>query len=379
METTAVRVRPGGGVATDEHSRDGPRLRRANPAQCKELIHPMEVSLVGLSTTAWISRSIGVAARLGIADELAAGPATSEELARTAGADPEAVHRLLDALAMVGVFARTEDGRFVNSPGSEQLRTDHPESIRHWCMLAGEMYDDAWSGLLHTVTTGKPGLAEGTIYDRMAQDPEAARVFDLAMQDLTRPVAPNLARAYAFGDRARTVVDVGGGNGELLKAILGEHPHLAGICADRADVCERAETELHASGDADLAARLSYRPTDIFEECPSGGDLYIIKNVLHDWSPAGVVRILGNIAAAMRESASADRQPLLLVIEPLSDKDSFATVRALLKMVICEEHTREHSEAELREQAGAAGFEVRQVSQLTAELSVPECALAEAG
>ncbi|QKG19172.1 methyltransferase [Actinomadura verrucosospora] len=338
----------------------------------------MEVSLVGLSVGTWIASSLGVAARLGIADALAEGPATGAELAKAVGAHPDAIPPLLRTLAMVGVFGQDEEGRYVNSALSEQLRTDHPRSLRHLCALTGGLYFQASGGLLDAVRTGRPALPfvfGAPLYEQLERDPETAAIFDRAMEDLARPVAAALAEHYPFKD-VRTVVDVGGGNGALLKGILTAHPHLRGICADRPEVCGRARDELRGSGDQDLIDRLTFQPVDVFKECPAGADLYVLKNVLHDWSSDSAVRILRSVRDAMRAGAEQGGRPVLLVIDPLVEHDAGAAIRPLIKLVIGEDRTRERSEADLRGEAAEAGLEVLSVTPLPPELTVAACALA---
>ncbi|MGK5638811.1 methyltransferase [Streptomyces sp. URMC 126] len=339
----------------------------------------METSLLGLVMGGFTSATIGAAARLGVADALADGPATGGELAKKVDADPDALEALMKAVTALGVFARDEEGRYTNSPLSEQLRSDHPESIRHLASLLCGLYTQAASGgLTQAVRTGTSVMPHAfgvSLYEYLDKDPETARIFDLAMQDWSRPIGVLAARHISF-EGVRTVVDVGGGNGALLKAILSAHPHLRGICVDREDTCTRAEAELRASGDEDLVRRLRYRPSDILREVPAGGDLYIIKNVLHDWSSESCVRILGNIRKAMSAGAGPDRKPRLLVVDPLVEHDSGAAFRSVIKMVVGETNTRERSEADLRRETAEAGLDIVSIMPAPADLSVVECVVA---
>lgn len=340
----------------------------------------MEASLLSLVMGGFTSATIGAAARLGVADVLAEGPATGVDLAKAVDADPDALESLMKAVTALGVFARDEEGRYTNSPLSEQLRSDHPESIRHLTSLLCGLYTQAASGgLTEAVRTGTsvmPHALGVSLYEYLDKDAETARIFDLAMQDWARPIGVLAAEHISF-ENVRTVVDVGGGNGALLKAILSAHPHLKGVCVDREDTCRRAEADLRASGDEYLIERLSYRPSDILRDVPEGGDLYIIKNVLHDWSPESCVQILSNIRKAMSAGAAPDRKPRLLVVDPLIEHDSGAAFRSVIKMVVGETNTRERSEADMRREAAAAGLEVLSIIPAPADLSVAECMVAE--
>lgn len=146
---------------------------------------------------------------------------------------------------------------------------------------------------------------------------------------------------------------------------------------DRQDTCERANADLRASGNQDLIQRLAYQSADILRECPEGGDLYIIKNVLHDWSSENSVRILSNIRRAMSAGADQDSKPMLLVVDPLVEHDSGATFRPVIKMVVGETDTRERTEADMRREAAEAGLQVVSITPCPSDLSVAACVLAE--
>ncbi|MFE2377395.1 methyltransferase [Streptomyces sp. NPDC059398] len=339
------------------------------------------MSLMSLVMGAMASSAVGTAAQLGIADVLADGPATVPELAKAVDADAESLGSVLQALTALGVFARDEEGRYVNSPLSEQLRSDHPESVRNLAALLCGLYGHAATGgLTEAVRTGKsvmPCAFGVPLYEYLDQNPESARIFDRAMQDWARPIGTILAEHVPFGN-VRTVVDVGGGNGTLLKAVLTAHPHLRGVCVDRPDTCRRAEAELAASGEPDLVRRLTFQPADILHEVPAGGDLYILKNVLHDWSSESGVQILRNIRKAVADTVNTtdgptEEGPKLLVIDPLVEHDSGAAFRNLIKMVVGEARTRERSEADMRREAVEAGFQVLSITPCPADLSITAC------
>src|SRR5262245_2778430 len=329
------------------------------------------MDLVQLVGAAWLSKSVAVAARVGVADALAAGPLTADELAAALDCHPEPLRRLLLLLCAFGVFARSGADRFANSPLSEQLRADHPSSLRSFCMLAGEEYYAAWGHLLHTVRTGQSAFRHafgGSVYEHMERHPDAAAVYDAAMRELARPVGELLASGHDFAG-AGTVVDVGGGSGVLLERVLRVHGQLVGVCADREDVCRRAERSIPP----DLAGRLSFRPTDFFVEVPSG-DVYVLKNVLHNWNAASCARILGVVRAAMLRSGGRAR---LLVVEPLVEPDERsprALMAALLQMVICEDGARPRTEPQLRAMVSDAGLTTLGVRRLPTGHAVVEAA-----
>ncbi|MEV7195511.1 methyltransferase [Streptomyces sp. NPDC093510] len=340
------------------------------------------MQLLQLAGMGWISRSLSVAARLDIASRLVDGPKTPEEIAELCDADPDGIRYLLRVLGVVGVFHENEDGTFQHTEISQQLRDDHPQSMRHWCVLGGEMYYDVWRDLLTTVQTGKPASRSeygSSIYAYMDKDSDAGEVYDKAMVDIARPAAAEIARDFDFSWVNKSI-DVGGGSGHLLKTILAAHPTMEGVVAERADVAERGAKSLAEEGDDDLSRRLSFTPVDFFEKVPSGGDAYFLKNVLHNWSPESSIRILKTIRRAMvgtvEEHEGVGVEPTLFIIEPLLGHDNVSSIRALFQMVVCEEGTRIRSEEDLRSQVASAGLEIRSIKNLGTEHSVIECRLA---
>jgi hypothetical protein len=313
------------------------------------------MDLLQLATAGWLSKSLAVAARLGIADLLENGPLTNDEIAAATKTHADSLLRLLRMLAGFGVFRRQEDGRFANSALSETLRTSHPMSMRYFCILSGEEYDRAWDGLLHAVRTGESGFAHifrGSIYDYMDRNPAAAEVYDRAMEDLSRAAGALLAREVDFS-AVRRIVDVGGGSGIMVRQVMKAHPHVAGVVLDRDEVCRRAEG---ASVGAEFGGRLTFQPGDFFADVPRGADLYLLKNVLHNWNEESCLRILGAVQAAMKGSKAR-----LLVIEPLVEPDDTSPrllVNALFQIVMCEQGTRERTKGEMRAMLAAAGFAV---------------------
>ncbi|MER7013156.1 methyltransferase [Saccharopolyspora sp. NPDC000359] len=334
------------------------------------------MDILKLAVSGWFARSAAVAARLGIPDLLAGEHLSSDEIAERTGTRPEVVRRLMQVLTVPGVVLRDDNGDFTLNEAFAQLRSDHPQTLRHFFILSAETYDDAWGGLLHTVRTGESGFEQVfglPLYEYLEKDADTADLFDRAMVDLARPVAAELVRHHDFTGLDR-VVDVGGGAGAMLKGILGAQRELRGVVADRASVCERGAAELADSGDADLAERLSFEPSDFFASVPVGGDRYLLKNVLHDWTVENRVRILSTVADAMRRTAESGGQPRLLVIEPLveSDQDGW---RALFQMLICDEGMDGLDEDGMRQVLGTAGFDVVSTVRLATGHTVLDCAV----
>ncbi|PRP91645.1 Multifunctional cyclase-dehydratase-3-O-methyl transferase TcmN [Enhygromyxa salina] len=322
---------------------------------------PSGMTLISLTGSALLSQCIHVVARLGVADHLAESAKTCDELAKLTGCQPKPLSRIMRALVKFGLFMVEDGQKFSLGPLGARLQTEHPRSLRHFCMLNGAEYYQAYGALVHTANTGQSGLRHvyGTsLYEHMERNPETARVYDLAMDEISRDAAVDLASSYDY-EGVQTVVDVGGGSGVVVRAILRAHPQLRGLCVDRQDVCERAVKTIAASRDAELLERLNFVAGDFFEELPRG-DLYIVKNVLHNWNDASCVRILETVRRALDGGA-------LLVVEHLVEDDEPSLDRlmnAVLQMAICEDETDARDEARMRAIMQEAGFTVPRMGQL---------------
>jgi O-methyltransferase domain/Dimerisation domain len=267
----------------------------------------MSADLMRLATGFRYSQAIHVAATLGIADLLADGPRPSNELAREAGADPDALYRLLRALAAVGVFEEDDERRFALTPLGEPLRSDVPGSVHGWALMIGRPYFwRSWGNLEHSIRTGENSFRalHGTdIWEWRSGRPEESAIFDGAMRALTGAANAALLDAYDFG-RFGTIVDVGGGNGAFLAAILDAHPAARGVLFDQPHVIDGAGPVL-----ASVADRVSVVAGSFFDSVPSGGDAYILKWIVHDWEDEEAIAILQICRAALSPDAR------LLVIE----------------------------------------------------------------
>ncbi len=260
-------------------------------------------TLTRLLTGAQVSQAIYVAATLGVADLLSDGPRTSEALAAETGAHAGSLHRLLRALAAIGVFREDDQKRFALTPLGELLRREVPGSLHGWAAYVGRpYYRAAWSDLEHSVRTGENAFrhVHGTdIWSYRAEHPDEGETFDRAMESLTASSNSALLDAFDFG-RFATVVDVGGGNGALLSALLGAHPAMRGILFDQPHVVASARSTLEAAGVADRCAVVG---GSFFEEVPAGGGAYALKSILHDWEDREAAAILGVCRNAMTPEA----------------------------------------------------------------------------
>ncbi|MBV9366022.1 MAG: hypothetical protein JOY89_17430 [Solirubrobacterales bacterium] len=271
-----------------------------------------------------MSRAVYVVAALGIAELLADGPMTAAQLAQATQAHEQSLYRVLRLLASLGVLTEHEDRAFTLTILGERLRADVPASMRSWAMLVdcgGGMR--SFEPIIETVKTGKPGLniAYGKgLFEFLAARPDQAQQFQAAMSDRTAALAPSVATGYDFSPM-RTVVDVGGGNGTLLAAILRANDHLRGILFDLPSGVADAATAFQAEG---LMDRCEIVPGDFFQAIPDGADGYILANVLHDWDDATSVRILDACRRAMAKDGR------VLIVERLIPDDPADAVPVLL-------------------------------------------------
>jgi DNA-binding transcriptional ArsR family regulator len=256
-----------------------------------------------------VSQAIHAAVELGIPDLLGDGERTADDLADASGADPSALYRLLRALASLGILHEADERRFSLTELGRPLRGDVPGSIRGWVRLNGRDYFwRSWGNLANAVRAGENSFSSlhGTnVWEWRAEHPEESAIFDEAMMSATAGAHPAILAAYDFGRFAR-LVDVGGGNGALLAALLTAHPHLRGVLVDQPHVVRGAEPVLRAAGVLD---RCEIVGGSFFESVPAGGDAYVLKSIVHDWEDEECVAIL----RTCREAMGADA--VVLVIE----------------------------------------------------------------
>jgi hypothetical protein len=331
------------------------------------LFTPRSTALIVLMTLHWPARALHVAAKLEIADLLRDGPKTVEELAEATRTDADSLRRLLRALACIEVFAERPDGRFELTRIAEQLRSDHPKSMRSMVLCFGEPWNWRPLGeLQHSVETGSPAFdhvyGKG-LFEYLGESPDAGEIYDSGMTALATEGQGFAARAYDYDD-VQTLVDVGGGRGAVLAGVLEAHPHLRGVLFDRPAVVARAEEERAASA---LGDRYTIVAGDFFESVPEGGDAYLLSTVIHDWDDERARLILRNCRRAMGGGAK-----LLLaeaVVPPLNE---YHFSKHMDLEIMAMYGGRERTEEEYRRLLEEEGFEVAQVIETVTPFSVIE-------
>ncbi|HEV8194671.1 MAG TPA: methyltransferase [Ktedonobacterales bacterium] len=241
---------------------------------------------------------VALAAQLGIADLLADGPLGAATLATATNSHPDALYRALRAMAARGIFAESDGRRFSLTPLSEFLRSTHPDSLRSMAIRQGGSWYRAYGALPYSVATGKNAFRHvhgKSLFEYLEEHPDAGASFNQGMTNYTRQAIPTLLAAYDFS-WARTVVDVAGGQGLLLSAILQANPTMRGVLFDLPHVVASAEHLLQEAGVAD---RCEVVGGDFFESVPSGGELYTMRWIIHDWEDEQATTILRNCAQVM--------------------------------------------------------------------------------
>ena len=325
--------------------------------------------LLDLVNGSWIAQACYVAARLGIADLLAAGPRSAADLAAATATDAAALRRLLSALGSVDICRQREDGSFEMTRVGRTLQTDAPCSMRAWTLQWGGEAWRVWANLLHSVRTGQSArslITGDSGFAHLERDPQAAQIFNQAMVDLTRLAAMDIARAYDFG--GKRVMDVGGGYGELLAQILLTHPGARGVLFDMPHAISRAREHL---GGRQLEDRCEFVAGDFFASVPTGSDVYVLKTVIHDWADDKARDILRSCRAALAPNAR------LLIIERLMPErlepsaENRALARVDLHMLVAL-GAQERTQAQMQALLAAVGLKMLRRIETASEFQILE-------
>jgi hypothetical protein len=315
----------------------------------------------------WNAAAISAAAKFGIADQLESGPRTTKELASVLKLHEDSLYRVLRALAGLGIFHEGENRTFSQTQLSDVLRTNAKPSLRYVAMM---MIDD-WQfrsvqGICSTIANGRAAVSNvlgAGLFEYLRAHPEEAFHFNRGMTDLSSVDAPAVVATYDFSGFER-IVDVAGGAGGLLSAILAATPELRGTLFDQPSVIEQAKSDALLAPFGDRSELVS---GDFFEAVPPGADAYIMKHIIHDWDDERAVKILGNCRRAMKSGGK------LLVVDRVigppnvPDPKKFFDVAMMLMP-----GGRERSEPEWKALFAAAGFRVTRILQTPAPHSVIE-------
>src|SRR5947209_8495657 len=306
-----------GSAVIDGARQSGATVHVTEDGMTADTLPPRE-ALLRMINGYQVSQALHVAAMLGIADLLQAGPKGVEELAKATRTHAPTLSRLLAALASVDVLAEN-DGRFGLTPLGECLSTDSADSVRAWAMNIGlQFHWTSWGYLLDSVRTGEPAFPQlygTTVWEYRSGRPEENAIFNAAMTALSAGVGDAVVRSYDFSGTG-VLVDVGGGEGALLAAILAANPSLRGILFDQSHVVASAAALLERAG---VAERCQIVAGSFFESAPAGADAYLLKSIVHDWDDETAITILRRCRMAI-----ADTGKLLVVervIRPANEPD----------------------------------------------------------
>ncbi len=303
------------------------------------------------------TRAVHVAVFLSLADHLSEGPRQLNVLARETQTHAPSLKRLLRALVSIGIFSEQDDGLFANSELSELLRRDHPHSMHDLALLSGADWEwESWQDLLYSVKTGYSAFAHRyhmTLWEYFdAVDQKSGQIFDRGMANSTKRACQSIAQACTFSV-GETCVDVGGGKGYLLEEILRLHPTIKGVLIDRPQVAEQARAYLTEQG---LIDRCEIIGGDIFEEVQPGADVYLLKNILHNWDDAHCIQILTNCQKALPPHGRVVLAEYLVRPGMTGYHEKFLDLQMLVAL-----EGREREEEEYRTLYAASGLAVTRV------------------
>ena len=242
------------------------------------------------------ARAVYAAAKLGLGDAIGPEGATAQDLAARLGADASGLERLLRALSGLGVIAGGEDGRYRLTSVGASLRKDAPDSIRDYAIYVHEFLYDLFAELVPGIKEGKPVVEKrlgAPLFSYLQQHAETAALFHAGLANRCRIEAPAILEAVSFAG-CRKIVDLGGGNGAFLSAVLAAYPAVSGVLLERGAAIASARR-----GEGGPLQRCALIEGDYFTSVPSGGDAYILKRVLFDHTAEEVVRVLRNCRDAM--------------------------------------------------------------------------------
>jgi hypothetical protein len=323
-----------------------------------------------MGTAYWVSRVVHLAAELGLADHLATGPLTAEELARRTETHAPSLYRIMRTLASLGLFTEDATHKFTLTPLGAALKKGAPGSARASILtLGGEAISAAWQQLLYSVKTGKPGFDKAfgkPIFPWLAEHPAEASLFGETMIGFHGAEPAAVAGAYDFS-RFAQIVDVGGGTGNLLTTILGTYAAPRGVLFDLPHVASDAAALIQSRG---LTNRVNVETGSFFDSVPRGGDAYLLSHVIHDWSEDQCLTILGNCRRAMK----ADSR-LLIIEMVLPPGDTPHPGKMLDIMMLVGPGGQERTAGEYETLLGKAGLRLTRVVPTPSAVSIVEAEL----
>lgn len=331
---------------------------------------PPHVQLIQMVSGYWISKVIYAAAKLDLADRLADGPKSAEELAGPTGTHAPTLHRLMRTLASLGVLTERDEKRFALTPLGEALKTGAPGSARASVLTLGNRpFVGAFEEIMYSLETGGTGFEKAMgmpVFDYLAQHPDEASMFSETMVGFHGGETPAVAAAYDFSAFGM-LVDVGGATGNMLSAILSRHAGPHGVLFDMPHVVGDAPALLRENGVED---RVTIVSGSFFEGIPKGGDAYILSHIIHDWNEDQCQTILTNCRNAMKPDSK------LLIVEfvlPEGDTPHIGKIADMVMLVV--PGGQERTAAEYETLLAKAGFRMTRVVATESPVSIVEAVI----
>ena len=322
--------------------------------------------VLGLIGGYQISQAVYTVASLRLADLVAAGENTTEQLAAAAGAVPERIHRLLRTLASHGLFTQTGPRSWELTPAGQTLRSDIPDSLHGFAVMWNEEHYDAFRGLIDAVRHPRPAFDQrfGTDWwTYLSEHPDSSAKFNAAMGSIGKKVHAAALEAADLTDVGH-LVDVGGGAGGLTAGFLARYPDLRATILDLPHVIPAAHELLTQAGCRD---RVTLTAGDFFESVPSGGDVYLLSMILHDWADDDALRLLRTLRKAI---PTGGRLLIVDAVLPPGDTPHFGKTLDLTMMAMLT--GRERTAEEFDMLLAGAGFSLERVTETPSPTSLIE-------
>jgi hypothetical protein len=313
-----------------------------------------------------VTKVIYCVAKLNIADALAAqGPMNCSALAAKSGVHEESLYRLMRALASIGIFREDQNGNFSMTPLAECLRDDSPDSVKAMALGVGNVWFKAYSELMHPLQTGKSGFEYAVgkpVFEYLTENPDEGKIFDRMMTDIHGGETEPMIKSYDFS-AFKTIVDVGGGNGEVITSILKSNKDVKGILFDLPEVIERARQNITSTG---LNGRCQLDTGNFFQSVSAGGDAYIMRHIIHDWSDRDAITILSNCRKAMNPGGK------VLVVEAVIQEGNEPSPFKLLDITMLMVGGKERTKNQFDNIFSKAGLKLNRIVPFQNDLSVVE-------
>ena len=316
---------------------------------------PPAFELFKLATGYMSSQAIYVAAKLGIADLLKNGSKNVDEIAHSINVNKNSLYRLLRVLASIGIFVEVEERVFDLTEKGSMLRSDIPLSLRPQIMLMGDKaWWYPWGNLLESVVSGEEvfdKIFNKTYMEYLENNPETLKIFNDCMTSVSDINNPAIVSSYDFSE-CKKILDIGGGHGSFISAILKEYPSITGILFDLPSVLNSIK-----NFDREIEGRIEIKTGDFFKEVPPGGEIYLLKQIIHDWKDDLSIKILSNCREVMTKNSR------VLVVELMIEPGNKPDIAKFfdLHMMLTSTGAKERTKSEFSVLFKQAGLELKRI------------------